>query len=55
MITATATIASRIDRRRIDHRGDDVAFQLHDLFDEGRESLQNQIENTARFSSFDHV
>ena len=40
----------RIDQRRLDRRP-----QAHGFFDVGRQSLQNDVENTAGFSSLDHV
>src|SRR5205085_4145680 len=36
------------DSRRVDHRGDYVAAQLHDLLDVGRETLEDEVEYAAR-------
>ncbi len=41
--------------RRVDHGGDHVAAQFDDLLDEGREALENDVENTARLARLDHV
>ena len=43
------------DGRRVDHRRDDVLLELDDLLDEGREALENQVQDAARLAGLDHV
>src|SRR6267378_216500 len=43
------------DAHRIDKGGLDGALQLDVLFDVGRETLQNGVQNTAGLARFDHV
>ena len=49
------TDSHKDNRRRVDRSRNDASLQFDDLFDQGRETLQDQIEHTARFTGFDHV
>ena len=48
-------MATNDDRGRIDRCRNDASLQFDDLFDQGRQTLQDQIEHTARFTGLDHV
>jgi hypothetical protein len=43
------------DGRRVDERRDHVAPQLDQLLDEGREALEDEVEDAARLARLDHV
>src|ERR1051326_5038589 len=43
------------DRRRIDHRALDFAFQLGGFFDEYRDTGENRVQHTARLPGRHHV
>ena len=45
----------RHNRQRIDHRGVDLRLQFDVLFNVGRQTLENGVENTAGLAGGDHV